>query len=51
MKKPPFGALKANNILGFLCVILGVSDFAHSMHYNYAVAISSEAYSQADWKM
>lgn len=50
MTKQPFGALKAINILRVLCIILVVSDFAHSLHYNYAVAISSEAYSQADWK-
>jgi len=50
MKKLPFEALKATNILRTLCIILVVSDFAHSLHYNYAVAISSEAYSQPDWK-
>ncbi len=32
-------------------MILIASDFAHSQHYNYAVAISSETYSQSDWKI
>lgn len=50
MKKLPFGAQKAIPILRVLCIILIGSDFAHSRHYNYAVAISSEAYSQPDWK-
>jgi hypothetical protein len=49
MKKQLIGALSIQ-FLRVLCLILIFSDLAQSQHYNYAVTISSAAYSQPDWK-
>jgi hypothetical protein len=50
MKKLIIVTLKVILNLRVVYLILIVSDLANSQHYNYAVVISSEAYSQSDWK-
>ncbi len=50
MKKLSIRAIADNYLRQILIMILVVISFAYGQQYNYAVVISSAAYSQSDWK-